>query len=108
MAVDSPFTHGTYEFVTTGTVPNSLTAVTSVDSWIFQITVANKTGTAATFLVQDISATPIVIIPTVSIGANTAYVVVFPHGYFADNGIKWQAGTASALDAQITGFKRAA
>ena len=84
------------------TVPNSLTAVTSTDSQIFQISVANNTAGTCTFLVQDTAGK--VLIPTVSVAANTAYVIVYPEGAHMTSGIKWQAGTSSCLDASINGF----
>jgi hypothetical protein len=88
------------------TVPDSLTAVVEVDCWLSQLSIANKTGSAATFLVQDIQATAKTLVPTVSIPANTLVIIAWPKALFCDNGFKWQAGTASALDVEAFGWKR--
>lgn len=85
-------------------VPSALTAFSSKDSWIYQITVCNNTAAPVTFLVQDQQATPIVLIPTISIAANTTYVIDFPEGVKMISGIKWQAGAATSLYSEIFGF----
>lgn len=88
------------------TVPNSATDLTVKDTIIFQIVVANKTGSAATFLVLDKAGSPKTLIPTVSLAANTVMVWNFPDGVLMTGGVRWQAGTASALDAEIFGVYR--
>lgn len=88
------------------TVPSSLTDVTTTNTVIYQLTVANKTGTAATLLIQDRQGTSKTIIPTVSIAANTVYVIAWPEGTYCTGGMKWQAGTGSALDAEIVAVQQ--
>lgn len=84
-------------------VPNTPTDVTTTDSVIFQITVANTTGGAVTFTVTDKATSPKTLLPTVSIAANTAYVAVFPSGVWMTGGISWSASAASSLTAEIYG-----
>lgn len=85
-------------------VPNTATDVTSTDSTVFQITAVNKTGTAATLLVQDRQGTPRTLIPTVSIPGNTVFVAAFPEGVYMTSGVTWTAGTANAIEAEILVF----
>lgn len=82
-------------------VPSSLTDVTSTTTVLYQLVVANTTGSAVTFLVQDKASTPKTLIPTVSIAANTVYVIAFPEGTYLTGGMKWQAGTGAALHADV-------
>lgn len=67
-------------------VPSSLTDVTSTTTVLYQLVVANTTGSAVTFLVQDKASTPKTLIPTVSIAANTVYVIAFPEGTYLTGG----------------------
>jgi hypothetical protein len=67
-------------------VPTSTTAVTTVDAYIRQITVANTSAGAINFTVADRQGTPIAFVPTVAIGPNTLYVVVIPKNYWAPGG----------------------
>jgi hypothetical protein len=85
-------------------VPATLTSVVSKDAWIYQIVVANITGSAVTFLVQDKQGTPLAVVPTVSIPANTAIIITFPFATRLIGGFSWQAGTGSALNAEILAY----
>ena len=85
-------------------VPSSLTAVTSADSVIYQITVSNVDSGAHTLLVQDQQATPGILVPTISIPANTVIIMEFPEGILMKSGIKWQASAANDLWSEIYGF----
>lgn len=85
----------------TTTVPSSLTSVLTTNSIIYQLSVANKTASTCTLLVRDLQGTAKTIIPTVSIAANTVYVISWPEGYYSASGVQWQAGTGSCLDAQL-------
>ncbi len=86
-------------------VPNSATDLTTKTSWVEQIVVANTTGTAATLLVKDKQGTPLQLIPTVSVAANSVLVYTFPRPVKMLGGINWQAGTASALNAEVKGYR---
>lgn len=83
------------------TVPDSTTALSTTDTWIFQITIVNTTGSAATITMQDRATSPKTLLAAVSIAANTTYVIAFPEGQKMKNGITWSAGTTSALQGSI-------
>ena len=87
------------------TVPDSSTALSASDTWIFQIVVTNTTGTAATFTMTDRASSPKTLLPAVSIAANTTYIIPFPEGQKMKGGILWLTGTTSALTASIVAFK---
>lgn len=86
-------------------VPDSATDVTTVDSWISAITVANTTGSNVTFLVLDKQSSAKTLVPTVVISPNTIVILEWAQPTFMEGGIRWQAGTASALHAEIIGWK---
>ena len=88
-----------------GAVPAVATDLTSTDSRLWQISVANTTAGALTFLVKDKQATPRTIIPTVSIAANTAYVISWPEGIFCYGGINWTASSTGLEAAVIASYK---
>lgn len=67
-------------------VPTSTTIVTIFDAYLSTITVSNPTSGAITFTLADRQASPIAALPAVSIPANTAYVIVWPAGYWCPNG----------------------
>jgi hypothetical protein len=77
-------------------VPTSLTAVSSVDSWIFQITVNNSTSGSVTFTVQDQQGTPQQLVGE-TIPANTVQIISFPSGVKMIGGIKWVAGATGVI-----------
>jgi hypothetical protein len=77
-------------------VPTSTTAVTTYDAYLQTITISNPTAGAITFTLSDRQGSPIAAIPTVSIPANTVYVVVWPEGrsYWCPGGFTVSAGGA--------------
>lgn len=83
---------------------NSLTDLTTSDTWVFQITIANKTAGAVTATVQDKQGSPVCALCTVSIAANTTYVIAFPEGLKFKSGLSVQAGAANSLNFAIFGF----
>lgn len=85
-------------------VPSSATDVATTDTWIFQITITNVTASAATITMTDKATVPLDFLKTVSIAANTTYVIVFPEGKKFKNGLTWVSGTASALNASLVGW----
>ncbi len=85
-------------------IPNSATDVVAHTAWIYQLVVANTTATAATLLVQDKQGTPKTLVPTVSLAPNSLTIMSFPEGVKMTGGIRWTAGTASALTAEIEAF----
>ncbi len=86
------------------TVPSTLTDVTTSDSWLFQITVANKTAGTVTLTVQDKASPAKSLLSAVSITANTTYVIAIPEGVKMTGGIAWQASAGNSLDAEIKGY----
>ncbi len=85
------------------TVPNVATDLTTTDSVIFQITLANITAGAVTFTVKDKAGSPKSLLEAVSIAANTSYVIAFPEGVWMTGGITWSASAANSLNAEIYG-----
>lgn len=87
-------------------VPSALTEITSKTLDVDLVIVANKTASAVTFLLQDettnCNSDVCQWIPTVSIAGNTTYVINIPGGVHSI-GLKWQAGSANALVAEVRG-----
>ena len=81
------------------TVPTSPTALSSTDTYVFQVTVANVTGTAATITIVD--GTGKYLLASTSIDANTTYVLGFPEGVKMTSGVTWSAGTLNAIQASL-------
>ncbi len=81
---------------------SSGTAVTAVDTCVFQIYANNKTGSAVTLTIQDTSGTPIVYSTTFSIPGNSDVFRNF-YGHKFLGGVKLIAGTGSSLNAITTG-----
>lgn len=86
-----------------GAIPTTLTAVSSKDSWIFQIVINNSTAGALTLTVQDQQTSAQPLLSAVSIPANTVDVITFPDAVKMINGIKWQASN-TGLVGEIFGF----
>ena len=86
-------------------VPDVSTAVSTTDTYIFQITAANVTASAVTFTVTDRQTVPLDLLKSVSIAANTTYVIAFPEGVKMKNGFTWISGTTSALNGSVVAFK---
>lgn len=80
-------------------VPTSPTALSSSDTYVFQITIANVTGSAATITVVD--GTGKYLLASTSIAANTTYVAAFPEGVKMTSGVIWSAGTSNAIQASV-------
>lgn len=81
------------------TVPTSSTSLSSTDTYVFQITASNVTGSDATLTVTD--GTGKYLLPAVTIAANTTYVMAFPEGQKMTSGMSWQAGTSDAIQASV-------
>ncbi len=85
-------------------VPNAATDVIALTSWVFQIVVANVTGGAVTLQILDKAASPLQLVPTVSLAANSSTVWNFPEGVKMTGGIRWVAGAATSLHASIVSY----
>lgn len=81
------------------TVPTSPTSLASSDTYIFQITATNITGSAATFTVTD--GTGKYLLASVSVAGNTSYVMAYPEGVKMTSGVSWSAGTSNAIQASV-------
>ena len=85
-------------------VPTVATDLTTKDTWVYQITVANTAETATTLTVQDRAATPRKLVPDVSLGANSLTIISLPEGVKMTGGINWMA-SQDALDVSITAYR---
>lgn len=83
-------------------IPGSATSLTTQNCVVWQITVANPTGSAITFNVTDQAAA--VTLMAVSVAANTTYVIAFPEG-IPLTGIKW-SGSSTGMFGEVFGYKR--
>ena len=98
--------------VTRVAVPTSLTNITALTAELWEISVNNTTGGGITFLVQDKQASPLAVVPTVTIPAATADLIVYNGtGERCPGGVSWQAGSAGLVATvrgrTITGWTQA-
>lgn len=82
-------------------VPSSATDVTTSDTWLYQLTVANKTAGAVTLQVLDKAGTPRNVVPTVSLEANSLAIMSWPEGVKLTGGMRWAASAANSLEAEV-------
>lgn len=85
-------------------VPTSATDLTTTDTWINQIILVNTTAGALTVTINDKQGSPLALVPTVSLAANTLYITVFPFAVKMTSGISWSASGAG-INAEIFGYK---
>jgi hypothetical protein len=86
-------------------VPNSTTVLTATTTKVQLILCNNQTGSAATLTITDGSGTPKTYFPTVSIAANSVVLLYSGIGFTMTSGLKWSAGTATAIYCQIEGVQ---
>ena len=86
-------------------LPNTPTDVTTMDTWLFQVVLNNKTAGAVTVTITDNAGTPLDLLTAVSIAANTAYVIAFPEGQYMPGGFKWSASAATSINGSVKGFR---
>lgn len=86
-------------------VPTSSTAVTSTTTKVQVIFCANTTGGAVTLTITDNQGSPVTYYPAVSLPANSATLLHSGVGLTFTSGIKWSAGTVSAVYCQIEGVQ---
>lgn len=82
------------------TVPDTTTDLSTKDTWIFQLTIVNTTAGTVTFVMADKATSPKTLM-SVTIAANTTYIIAFPEGQKMKGGITWFSGTVGALNASI-------
>jgi hypothetical protein len=91
--------------ITTKYMENSSTDFTTKNTWVDLLVLANKSGSAVTVRISDKSTQcnsgVCDVIPTVSIAANTVYVVPAAGGLYFKGGINWAASSANAVMVQI-------
>lgn len=85
------------------TIPSSAADLTTTDTVIFQITLANKTAGAITVTVLDKQSPPKTLLGAVSIAANTTLVLNFGEGVLMKKGVNWVASGALSIDADVFG-----
>ena len=71
-------------------LPTSAGVAVTATTWLDMVTLTNTTGGALTVTISDRQTSPVVILPTVSIPANTLIVVQFG-GTRMDGGFTWVA-----------------
>ena len=94
------------ELVANSLIPSTLTAINTVDTWIFQISLANKTAVDTTVTITDGQGTPHHLLKDLPFPANSTAVIVYPHGHKMTDGVKWSAADASTVDAEIFGYQK--
>ena len=77
--------------ITPVAVPTSLGDVTTSDARVVEITLTNTTAGALTVTVQDKQGSPQAFLSSVSIAANSTYVIETPGLRYMPGGISWQA-----------------
>lgn len=105
-AIAYPFNFTTQWQTTTGFVPNSATSVTTQDSYVDYIHLANISNGTVTVTVTDASTNCSAGVcqwwPVISIPANTVYTQSLG-GIFSPKGVKWTASSANAVVGWIKG-----
>lgn len=81
-------------------IPNSLTSLTSTSTCITEIVVNNSTASGVTISIQDGNGLPL--LSSFVIPGNSVFNVPL-YGIKLTGGIKWQAGSASALYGAVLG-----
>lgn len=84
-------------------VPTGSTAVTTVDTDVAEVTVANTTGSTITLTVTDAAGNQIVNV--INVAANSPVSLQFSPAEFCSGGVKWLAGGAG-LVGTIRGWQR--
>ena len=86
------------------TLPTTSTAVTTTATCVNAVLFNNTTSSIQTITVTDNQATPVAYLSSFQIPANSTFVYDLQFVKMA-SGIKWSAGTASAVNAQIVGYQ---
>jgi len=84
-------------------VPNSATDLTTKDTWLYQLSVANKSAGAVTLQVLDKASTPRNVVPTINLDANSLAIMSWPEGVKCAGGVRWVASVSGALEAEVVG-----
>ena len=85
-------------------VPNVAADLTTTDTWIFQLTIT--TGSSGTTLtINDRATSAKSLLNSVSLAANTTYILTWPEGVKMKNGINWVAGAATTVTIAVVAFQ---
>jgi hypothetical protein len=84
--------------------PSSATDLTTKDTVIYQLVVANTTGSSATLTINDKQGSPLSLLSAVSFAANGTTVLNFNEGVRMLGGVRWSQGTANALNVELFAF----
>jgi hypothetical protein len=82
-------------------VPAVAADLSTTDTWLYQLSVSNKTAGAVTIQVLDKAATPRNVVPTVSAAANSVMIMTWPNGIKLTGGMRWVASAADSLEAEV-------
>ena len=82
-------------------VPGSPTALSDVDTWIYQLSFTNE-GSAAALTITDGDGNAV--IPATSWATNTGGIAVWPEGLKCTGGITWDGGGGTFI-ASVVAFR---
>jgi len=85
-------------------LPTTSTAVTATATCVNAVLFINTTASAQTITLSDNQGAPVAYLSGFQVPANSTLVYDLHYARFA-NGIKWQAGNAASVNAQIVGFQ---
>jgi len=86
-------------------VPTSYADLAVTDAILWQIHAVNTTAGALTLTINDGNASTGYILPTITIAANTAYVISWPEGLICIGGVIWVASGAGIQAAVVGSYK---
>lgn len=87
-------------------LPTVAADLTTTDTWVFQLHLANTTAGALTVTITDKQAAPIAAFSALSIGANAVAVFSWPEGLFFKGGLNWVVSGAGGVNASIVAFAK--
>lgn len=85
------------------TVPNSAADVTTSTTRVYQVVMVNKTAGQVTLTVTDKASPAKTLIPGITLDANSLAVANFAEGVQMNGGVRWTAGAADSIDADVVG-----
>lgn len=86
-------------------VPTSATDLTTADSVVFQVTLANTTGSPINFTLLDKNTAPLGLFTATPVAANQTIAFNFDDGVPMKGGLRWSASGAG-LNAHIVGGQK--
>jgi hypothetical protein len=86
------------------TVPLAPTDLTSKNTVLYQIAVANKTASSVALYVKDKQSSAKILIPGVAIAGSGTALFEWQEGVLMLDGVNYNASAANALDVEIFGY----